>query len=103
MSKGLSECTPLCESFRCTQGRGTLRVRTRGGRKEASCNAFEDTCDGAWCQYSKCEMRRMLDGGKCKGREKPSHVAPEPEREYIEDPTVIPEKYAKKLRGKVGG
>ena len=81
MSKGLSECSPLCESFRCTKGRDTLRVRTRGGKKEAWCNAFEDVCDGAWCQYSKCEMKRMLDAGKCKGREKPSfNLASDPER-----------------------
>ena len=102
MSKGLEDCTPFCESFCCTQRGNALKYRTRGGKKEAWCTAFDDVCDGAWCQYSKCAIRKMTDGGKCKG--KGVSVASEPTRdnEPVEDPSMIPAKYAKKLRGKLG-
>ena len=102
MSKGLEDCTPFCESFRCTQRGSTLKYRTRGGKKEAWCTAFDDVCDGAWCQYSKCAIRKMTDSGKCKGKE--THIVPEPKGKYevVDDPSAIPERYAKKLRGKLG-
>ncbi|MFW9909220.1 MAG: hypothetical protein ACFFEF_11655 [Candidatus Thorarchaeota archaeon] len=101
MEKGIPDCTPFCESFRCNMNRGALRIRQRSGKKEGWCTSFEDVCDGAWCQYSRCESRRMADGGKCKGRLKPQPV-PEMERdEPFIDPSQIPEKYQKKLRGKL--
>ena len=44
----------------------------------------------------------MTDNGKCKGRV-PSRVPEEQLKgETFEDPSMIPEKYAKKLRGKMG-
>ncbi len=101
MSTSLVECTPRCESFRCTQGKGTLKFRTHGGKKTAWCTAFDDECDGAWCQYSKCAIKKMVDGGKCKGRGEKQIIAESPIKDVpIDDPSVIPEKYAKKLRSK---
>ena len=102
MSKGFEDCSPFCESFRCTQRGNALKFRTRGGKKEAWCTAFDDVCDGAWCQYSKCATRKMADGGKCRGRETPRITEITVRAEPIEDPSMIPEKYAKKLRGKLG-
>ena len=60
MSTSLVECTPHCESFRCTQGKGTLKFRTRGGKKLAWCTSFDDECDGAWCQYKGSSYRRPV-------------------------------------------
>lgn len=102
MSKGFEDCTPFCEHFRCTQRGGTLKYRTRSGKKEAWCTAFEDVCDGAWCQYSKCAIRKMTDSGKCKGCESVKPPEEKATYDFVEDPSTIPEKYAKKLRGKLG-
>jgi len=44
----------------------------------------------------------MTDGGKCRGRESPRMVEVKVRDEPIDDPSIIPEKFAKKLRGKMG-
>ncbi|MFW9918746.1 MAG: hypothetical protein ACFFED_04050 [Candidatus Thorarchaeota archaeon] len=79
-----------------------MKFRTRGGKKEAWCTAFEDVCDGAWCQFSKCAIRKMTDSGKCKGRGTTVIPDQKPQYDNVDDPSIIPEKYAKKLRGKLG-
>ncbi len=100
MDKSLPDCSPFCEAFQCHQNRGALKIRTRNGKKEAWCTSFDDVCDDAWCQYSKCADRRMTDSGKCKGRVVRTPI-PEPVDEPWVDPSSIPEKYAKKLRSKL--
>jgi hypothetical protein len=81
--------------------RESLKIRTRSGKKEAWCPAFEDVCDAGWCQYGRCETRKLLDGNKCKREYKP-RVAPPMKRETpFVDPSRIPDKYAKKLRSKM--
>ncbi len=101
MMDGFKECTPFCESFRCIQDRGTLKFRKKSGKKVAWCTSFDDVCDGAWCQYSKCTIRKMTDNGRCKREKIPKRVVTVPEHDLIEDPSAIPDKYAKKLRGKL--
>ncbi|MDF1539111.1 MAG: hypothetical protein P1Q69_09415 [Candidatus Thorarchaeota archaeon] len=101
MEKSLPDCTPFCEAFQCHhQNRGALKIRKRSGTKEAWCTVFDDVCDGAWCQYSKCADRKMTDGGKCRGRVVRAPT-PEPVDEPWVDPSRIPEKYEKKLRSKL--
>lgn len=100
MNESLPDCTPFCEAFQCHQNRGALKIQKRNGKKQAWCMAFDDECDGAWCQFSKCSDRRMADGGKCKGRIKRAPT-PEPAEERWVDPSRIPEKYEKKLRSKM--
>ncbi|MHA2423971.1 MAG: hypothetical protein ACXAEF_04240 [Candidatus Thorarchaeota archaeon] len=78
-----------------------MKIRTRKGKKQAWCTSFEDTCDGGWCQYSRCEARKLLDGNKCKREGKPKVVAPKKIDAPFVDPSRIPEKYEKKLRSKM--
>ncbi len=99
MQKGQSDCTPFCPEFVCDQGKGVLLFRKEKGKKVAWCATFEDTCDGGWCQYAKCRIRRMGDAGKCRGRlaTKKGEVD---ERDDFVDPQHIPKKYEKKIRSK---
>lgn len=81
--------------------RGSLKIRTRSGKKEAWCTAFDDLCDGGWCQYGRCEIRKLSDGNKCKRESQvrlPEHK--ENETPFV-DPSRIPDKYEKKLRSKM--
>ncbi|MCK5150913.1 MAG: hypothetical protein KAQ65_03690 [Candidatus Thorarchaeota archaeon] len=99
--KTLQDCTPFCESFLCTLNRGSLKIRTRGGKKQAWCTSHEDTCDGGWCQYSRCEIRKLSDGNKCKREDKPRTSTPKKKDEPWVDPSRIPPEYEKKLRSKM--
>lgn len=44
----------------------------------------------------------MTDSGKCKGRGTTVIPDQKPQYDNVDDPSIIPEKYAKKLRGKLG-
>jgi len=98
MSSGLSDCTPLCKSFRCDKRPSALKIRRRGGKKVIWCTWVDDECDGPWCQYGVCIELKMTEDGKCKktaAKPKPRVVVPP---EDFVDPDEIPERLAKKLR-----
>lgn len=100
MTSELSDCTPLCKSFRCDKRPSALRIRRRGGRKVIWCTEFDDECDGPWCQYGVCRELKMTADGKCKktaAPPRPQPVVPILKDDFI-DPDDIPERLAKKLR-----
>lgn len=94
------ECSPLCKSFRCDKQPSSYKVVRKGSQKVAWCTWIDEECDGAWCQFAKCQERRMLDNGTCKPRVRPLLEVDESTREE-EYPDSIPKEYAKKLRGRL--
>ncbi len=99
MTENLSDCTPLCKSFRCDRKPSALKIRRRGGRKVIWCTWVDDECDGPWCQFGVCRELKMTADGKCKKTVAPPRPQPVaiPEDDYI-DPDELPERVAKKLR-----
>lgn len=100
MTENLLECSPFCKSFRCDRNPSALKIRRKSNEKEIWCTWVDDTCDGAWCQYSICLDRKMGETGNCKRVDKPVEQVQVQQSEDFADPSRIPKKYAKKLRGK---
>ncbi|RLI57459.1 MAG: hypothetical protein DRO87_05765 [Candidatus Thorarchaeota archaeon] len=102
MKSSPKECTALCRSFRCDRHPDSLEIRGNGSKRQAWCTWIDEECDGAWCVFSKCQERRLLDNGYCRPVKKDTPALKNSAVEPIVDdfPDAIPKEYAKKLRGK---
>ncbi|NWF96661.1 MAG: hypothetical protein HXY34_11025 [Candidatus Thorarchaeota archaeon] len=96
----LPDCSPSCKSFKCEARPPALKVVQERGKKRLWCVMVDDTCDGAWCQYSYCAERKMTPEGKCKRNSTRLDLESVVLPEDLEDPSAIPRKYVKKLREK---
>lgn len=100
MSKGLTFCTPTCMEFKCSRQPSALKIRRTESRKTVMCTEIDDECDGAWCKFGVCAIRKMTDAGKCKGR----HSVPafsDDDLDSIEDGSEeVQAIYSKHLGGK---
>lgn len=104
MSKGLTVCTPTCREFKCSRQPSGLMIRRTQSKKTIMCTEIDDECDGAWCKFGVCAIRKMTDAGKCKVL----HMAPAPsddDLDSIEDfkedgSEEVPSIYVKHMGGK---
>jgi len=103
MSASLKECTALCKKFKCDRKPPALKIKRQGSKKAIWCNWIDDECDGPWCKFGVCTVRKMTESGKCKAT--PHHampvtgqLKPTPETDFDMDEGV-PKKYARELRG----
>ena len=100
MSKGLTVCTPTCREFKCSRQPSALKIRHTQSKKTVMCTEIDDECDGAWCKFGVCAIRKMTDAGKCKGlRMLPAFS--NDDIDSIEDGSEeVPSIYSKHLGGK---
>ncbi|MFX1264107.1 MAG: hypothetical protein ACFFH0_01910 [Promethearchaeota archaeon] len=99
MSKGLIVCTPTCKEFKCSRQPSVLKIRRTQSKKIVVCTEIDDECDGAWCKFGVCAIRKMTDAGKCRGL----HTGPAFSDDYL-DPVEdgseeVPSIYSKHLGG----
>ncbi|MHA1770790.1 MAG: hypothetical protein ACTSYL_09995 [Candidatus Thorarchaeota archaeon] len=98
MTSKLSDCTPLCKSFRCDRRPSALKIIRKGGKKVIWCTWVDDECDGPWCQFGVCKELKMTADGKCKKSvPTPKPRVPVDDDDFV-DPDEIPEKIAKRIR-----
>jgi hypothetical protein len=91
------ECSALCKNFKCSKQPSALKFLQKRGARTAWCTWIDEECDGAWCQFSKCIERRMLDDGTCKPLTKKAVETMISSRDD-EYPDAIPKDIAKKFR-----
>ena len=100
MSKGLTECTPTCREFKCSRQPSALRIRRTDSKKTIMCAETDDECDGAWCKFGVCAIRKMTDAGKCKGHQT-VRAPSNDDFDYTEyGSEEVPSTYSKHLGGK---
>ncbi|MBD3404939.1 MAG: hypothetical protein GF411_02245 [Candidatus Lokiarchaeota archaeon] len=97
----LPECSPLCKKFKCEKQPRALKIRRKSGQKIIWCTWVDDECDGPFCKFGACAIRKMTMDGYCKRVTKKK----EPDDlDYIDDDfpsdEAIPKKYAKKIKTK---
>lgn len=103
MQDNLPDCSALCKAFRCDRHPSAVKIATKNGRKTVQCTWAEDECEGSYCKFGLCAEHKMTAEGRCR------MVVKRPESDIDEIPQevfepeqeqVIPEKFAKKLRGR---
>lgn len=61
----LPDCTPFCESFRCSRDPPAIETSRKGGSNVMWCTWVDDECDGPLCKFGTCAEHKMTSSGKC--------------------------------------
>jgi hypothetical protein len=102
MQDSLPECSPLCKAFRCDKRPSAFKVSLKNGRRTVECTYAEDECEASYCKFGVCAEHKMTGEGRCRSVAKRPEIDTDEIPQEVFEPEqeqVIPEKFAKKLRG----